>query len=80
MAGIGGDGSSIDDMLAFAQGLSVTKHGLTRAVNRIAADRKHYSLILNAALQLVDLGPDSSGVRAEALQRLKKAGKAKGWI
>jgi hypothetical protein len=80
MTGIGDDGYLIDDMLALAQGLSVTKHSLTRAVNRIATDREHYGLILNAALQLVNLGPDSSGVRVEALQRLKKAGKAKGWI
>jgi HIRAN domain len=73
-------GSQIDAMLALSQGLSVTKRSLTRAVNRVAADREHYRLILHAALQLTDLGGDPKGVRVEALQRIKKAGKAKGWI
>jgi hypothetical protein len=80
MVGMEGDDALVDAMLALSQGLSVTKWSLTRAVNRIAIDRKHYGLVLNAALKLADLGADPRGARIEALQRLQKAGKAKGWI
>jgi hypothetical protein len=80
MVGVKGGSAQIDAMLALSQGLSVTKRSLTRAVNRVAADREHYRLILHAALQLTDLGGDPNGVRVEALQRIKKAGNAKGWI
>jgi len=80
MVGVKGGSAQIDAMLALSQGLSVTKRSLTRAVNRVAADREDYRLILHAALQLTDLGGDPNGVRVEALQRIKKAGKAKGWI
>jgi HIRAN domain len=80
LLGIERDASLTDALLALSQGLSVTKRSLTRAVNLIAADREHYRLILHAVLQLADIGGDPKGVRVDALQRLKKAGKKKGWI
>jgi hypothetical protein len=42
MVGVKGGSAQIDAMLALSQGLSVTKRSLTRAVNRVAADREDY--------------------------------------
>jgi hypothetical protein len=80
MAGIECDAALVDAMLALSQGLVVTKHGLTRAVNRIAADPKHYKLVLDIALKLHELAGETKGVELQALERLRKAGNAKGWI
>jgi hypothetical protein len=80
MSGIEHDAALVDAMLALSQGLVVTQRGLTRAVNKVAADRDHYRLVLGIALQLAELAGAANGLGTEALQRLSKAGKAKRWI
>ena len=51
-----------DAMLAISQGLVVSKRSLTRAINIVAADRQHFKLLLDAVLQMFEVGRDSRGL------------------
>jgi hypothetical protein len=77
--GIWPEDSLTDAMLALSQGLVVSLRSLTRAVNNVAGDREHFKLLLGSALQIAELG-NVKGSELDALERLQKAGKAKGWI
>ncbi len=74
------DAALTDAMLALSQGLVVKTRGLSRAINIVAADREHFKLLLDAVLQIANLGGDPKGTQIIALERLSKAGKVKGWI
>ena len=78
--GISHSAALTDTMLAISQGLVVSKRSLSRAVNIVAADRDHYKLVLQAVLSILTLGGDRLGLHRDALERMSKAGKAKGWI
>jgi hypothetical protein len=69
-----------DEMLAVSQGLVVSKRSLSRAVNIVAEDREHFKLAMQAVLNIYNLGGDPQGLHRDALERMQKAGKAKGWI
>lgn len=74
------DASLTDAMLAVSQGLVVSTRSFSRAINVVAADREHFKLVLDAVLQIAELGDDPKCIKADALARISKAGKVKGWI
>ena len=77
--GIEHDAALTDAMLALSQGLIVTKRSFSRAINIVVSDREHFKLVLNVALETADLGDDPKNIKRNAMQRISKAGKAKGW-
>ena len=80
IVGINHDATLTDAMLAISQGLIVSKRGLSRAIDIVAADREYFKLVLDAVLQIFKLGSDPKGLQRDVLERMSKAGKAKGWI
>ena len=80
IVGINHDATLTDAMLAISQGLVVSKRSLSRAINIVAADREYFKLVLDAVLRIFNLGSDPKGLQRDVLERISKAGKAKGWI
>ena len=69
MAGFDHDAALVDLLIGVAQGLVVRKPSFVRAVNAVAVNEEHYSLVCDAAKDLVTAsGPNP--FQSEALERL----------